>query len=123
MRNRSALDVVVASPRPNTSCGSGLKSISSSVAVTGRHLPTRITIGTPAQRQVSAASRTAANVSVFDPGATPATDWYPSYCPLITSAGVSGVSALMSCDFDAIQELSPDPSGGSASTVASTWSM
>jgi hypothetical protein len=97
--------------------------MNTSVAVTGRHLPARITIGTPAQRHVCAASRTAAYVSVRDPGATPATDWYPSYCPLITSPGASGASALISCDFDAIHESRPEPSGGSASTVARTWSM
>ena len=60
MRNRSAFLVVVASPSPNTSCGTGLKSIITSVAVTGRHLPALMTIGTPAQRQVSAVSLTAA---------------------------------------------------------------
>src|ERR1700734_4436768 len=103
MRNRSALDVST-SPRPNTSCGGRLNSMNTSVAVTGRHLPARITIGTPAQRHVSAARRTAAYVSVLDPGATPDTDWYPSYCPLIASAGASGASAPISCDFDALHE-------------------
>ena len=44
---------------PNTSCGGALKVTVMSVAVTGMHLPARIKIGTPAQRQVSAVSRTA----------------------------------------------------------------
>ena len=44
---------------PNTSCGGSLNVMVTSVAVTGMHLPARITIGTPAQRQVSANSRTA----------------------------------------------------------------
>ena len=44
---------------PNTSCGGRLKRMLISVAVTGMHLPARIRIGTPSQRQVSAASRTA----------------------------------------------------------------
>ncbi len=44
-----------------------------SVAVTGRHFPARIAIGTPDQRQVSRASRTATYVSVRDWGSTPAT--------------------------------------------------
>ena len=44
---------------PNTSCGGALNLMVISVAVTGMHLPARIRIGTPAQRQVSAASRTA----------------------------------------------------------------
>ena len=43
---------------PNTSCGGALKVIAISVAVTGRHLPARMTIGTPAHRQVSAVSLT-----------------------------------------------------------------
>ena len=46
-----------------------------SVAVTARHLPARIKIGTPAHRQVSAASRTATKVSVVDFGSTPSTSW------------------------------------------------
>ena len=44
---------------PNTSCGGRRKRIFTSVAVTGMHLAARIRIGTPSQRQVSAASRTA----------------------------------------------------------------
>ena len=44
---------------PNTSCGGSLNVMVISVAVTGMVLPARITIGTPAQRQVSAVSLTA----------------------------------------------------------------
>jgi hypothetical protein len=44
---------------PNTSCGGGLNVMAMSVAVTGMHLPARIRIGTPAQRQVSQPSRIA----------------------------------------------------------------
>jgi hypothetical protein len=44
---------------PNMSCGGALKVMAISVAVTGMHLPARIKMGTPAQRHVSAASRTA----------------------------------------------------------------
>ncbi len=44
---------------PNTSCGGALKVTAISVAVTGMVLPARIRMGTPAQRQVSAMSRTA----------------------------------------------------------------
>ena len=121
-RNRSALEVSTW-PSSNTSRGGRLKSMNTSVAVTARHLPARIAIGTPSQRQVSAASRTPAKVSVFDPAATPSTARYPSYCPLTTSAGVSGRSAPISRALDEIHESIPDPSGGSASTVASTWSM
>ena len=60
---------------PNTSCGGRLKRMLTSVAVTGMHLPARIRIGTPSQRQVSAASRTATKVSVVDFGSTPSTSW------------------------------------------------
>ena len=91
-----------------------------SVAVTGMHLPARIKIGTPAQRQESAAVRTAANVPVFEPAATPLTSEYPSYCPRIVCSGVSGSSTLTSCDFASRHASRPVPSGGSASTVART---
>ena len=71
-RNRSELRTANGSI-PNTSCGGRLNWMSTSVAVTGRHLPARITIGTSAHRQVSAASRTATYVSVVDFGSTPST--------------------------------------------------
>ena len=58
---------------PNTSCGGALKVMLISVAVTGMHLPARIRIGTPAQRQVSAVSRTATYVSTVEFGSTPST--------------------------------------------------
>ena len=44
---------------PKTSCGAGRKRTRTSVAVTGRHFPARISNGTPAQRHESAASRSA----------------------------------------------------------------
>ena len=59
MRNRSALDGQHVA-EPEHVMRRRLKSINTSVAVTGRHLPARIAIGTPSQRQVSAASRTPA---------------------------------------------------------------
>ncbi len=59
IRNRSVF-VGALSPRPNASCGGRRKVIVTSVAVTGRHLPAPITMGTSAQRQESAASRIAA---------------------------------------------------------------
>jgi hypothetical protein len=58
IRNRSRSSGAIGSI-PNTSCGGDLKVMVTSVAVTGMHLPARIRIGTPAQRQVSADSRTA----------------------------------------------------------------
>ena len=58
IRNRSMSSGSMGS-MPNRSCGGGLNVIAISVAVTGMHLPARIRIGTPAQRQLSALSRTA----------------------------------------------------------------
>ena len=48
--------VLAVSLRPNSSCGGRRKVTVTSVAVTGRHLPARIKMGTSAQRQESAAS-------------------------------------------------------------------
>ena len=61
------------SPSPKASCGGRRKVIVTSVAVTGRHLPARIRMGTSAHRQESAASLIATYVSVTDFGSTPAT--------------------------------------------------
>ena len=72
IRNRSWLLMRIG-PVPNTSKGTCLKRIVISVAVTGMVLPARMRIGTPAQRQVSRARRTATNDSVVEPGATPST--------------------------------------------------
>ena len=55
----------------NPSCGGRLKTSRSSVWVTGSRLPVRMKNGTPAQRQFSMSSRSAAYVSVVDPAATP----------------------------------------------------
>ncbi len=57
------------------SYGARLNRTVTSVAVTGRHLPARISTGTPAQRQDCTASRTATNVSTVDRGSTPSTSW------------------------------------------------
>ena len=58
MRNRRLLLIRVL-PAPKTSNGTGRNRTLTSVAVTGIVLPARMTIGTPAHRQVSNASRTA----------------------------------------------------------------
>ena len=51
------------------------------MAVTGMHLPARMTIGTPAQRQESMNTRVAKNVSVVEPvlapGSVPVTPYAP----------------------------------------------
>jgi hypothetical protein len=65
----------------NTSRGGDLKMILTSVTRSGSSLPARMKNGTPDQRQLSISSRSAAKVSVCDPGLTPGTDRYPSYCP------------------------------------------
>ena len=52
--------MVSSSRSPNASYGGRLKVTVTSVAVSGRHLPARIRIGTSAQRQESAASLIAA---------------------------------------------------------------
>ena len=53
------------------SFGGCLKTSRSSVCVTGRRLPVRMKNGTPAQRQFSISSRSAAYVSVVESSATP----------------------------------------------------
>src|ERR1700689_1573316 len=58
---------------PNTSCGGCLNVIAISVGGTGRHLPARIRIGTPDQRQLLALSRTATYDSTVELGSTPST--------------------------------------------------
>jgi len=78
MRNRSTFKDSKGST-PNTFWGGRRNRSVTSVAVTGKHFPARMKIGTPCQRQVSTASRTATKVSVVDPASTPATSWYPSY--------------------------------------------
>jgi hypothetical protein len=50
-------------------------STSTSVAVVGRHLPARMRNGTPAQREQSMCTRTAAKVSTVESGATPFSSW------------------------------------------------
>ena len=47
----------------------------SSVCVTGSRFPVRMKNGTPAQRQFSMSSRSAAYVSVVESSATPSMDW------------------------------------------------
>ena len=71
------LGVVAAGQNPSR--GGRLKTSRSSVWVTGSRLPVRMKKGTPAQRQFSMSSRSAAYVSVVEPGATPLMSWYPSY--------------------------------------------
>ena len=51
--------------------GGCLKTSRSSVCVAGRRLPVRMKNGTPAQRQFSISSRSAAYVSVVESAATP----------------------------------------------------
>src|SRR5215211_2480452 len=53
------------SPR-KTDTGGGLRPTRTSHTVSGRHLPTRIRNGTPAQRQVGMLSRSAAKVSTVE---------------------------------------------------------
>ena len=55
------------------SYGARLNRTVTSVAVTGRHLPARISTGTPEAGATSTASRTATNVSTVDRGSTPST--------------------------------------------------
>ena len=63
-----------ASARPNTSCGGRRNRNDTSVAVTGRHLPARIRIGTSAQRQESARGPERRRTSrSCDFGSTPST--------------------------------------------------
>jgi hypothetical protein len=57
--------------RQNARRGGCLKTSRSSVCVAGRRLPVRTKNGTPAQRQLSMSSRSAAYVSVWESGATP----------------------------------------------------
>ena len=58
---------------PKMSRGGWRNRTVTSVAVTGMHLPARITIGTPAHRQESDSSRMAAKVSTVEWGSTPFT--------------------------------------------------
>ena len=58
-----------------------MKTTLTSVACTGIALPARMKNGTPAQRQFSIRSSSAANVSVVESAATPSTSRYPSYWP------------------------------------------
>jgi len=51
--------------------GGRWKTRRSSVCVIGRHLPARMKIGTPDQRQLSMSRRIAAKVSVLESAATP----------------------------------------------------
>lgn len=97
--------------------------MATSVAVTGRHFPARMTIGTSAQRQESAVSRIAAKVSTVDFGSTPSTSRYPSYCPRTMWSGVRGRSEATVTALESRQALRPCPEGGSARTVARTCSM
>jgi hypothetical protein len=57
--------------RPKPRRGGSLKISRSSVCVAGSRFPVRMTNGTPDQRQLSMYSRSAAYVSVVEPGATP----------------------------------------------------
>ena len=59
------------SPCLKPSRGGSLNTSRSSVCVAGSLLPVRMKNGTPAQRQLSISSRSAAYVSVVESGATP----------------------------------------------------
>ncbi len=69
-RKRKQLAGLVAASA-NSACGGRLSSTNTSVTVIGRHFPARMKNGTPAQRQESSCSRTAAKVSTSESGATP----------------------------------------------------
>ena len=64
-------DVVAVRRAPACVSGGRFSSTTTSVVVTGRHLPARMKNGTPSQRHESIVRRTAAKVSTCESGATP----------------------------------------------------
>jgi hypothetical protein len=92
-----------------------------SVQVTGRFLPARTWNGTPSHRGEWMSRRSAANVSVVEPGATPASDVKPRNCPRITELASRGAIAFSTFTFSSRIDSLSRRAGGSIARLEMSW--